>query len=89
MLKSQNHVEVVCDDDDDNGDDEQRREPGDTVADGDEHGVPHAVVVEPDHHRVKGQKLVNHLGKPSHKKSAVFFNIVQKAPPPFRLNIMW
>ena len=31
------------------------------------------------------------LGKPSCKKSAVFFNIVQKAfdPPPFRLNIMW
>ena len=29
-------------------------------------------------------------GKPSIKKSAVFFNIVQKAfdPPPFRLNIM-
>ena len=36
-------------------------EPGDTVADGDEHRVPHAVVVEPDHHRVKGQKLVDHL----------------------------
>ena len=31
------------------------------------------------------------LGKPSREKSAVFFNIVQKAfdPPPFRLNIMW
>ena len=32
------------------------------------------------------------LGKPSDKKSAVFFNIVQKAfgpPPPFCLNIMW
>ena len=31
------------------------------------------------------------LGKPSCKKSAVFFNIVQKAidPPPFCLNVMW
>ena len=35
--------------------------------------------------------LCSHLGKPPCKKSAVFFNIVQKAfdPPPFRLNIMW
>ena len=32
-------------------------EPGDTVADGDEHRVPHAVVVEPDHHDVREQKL--------------------------------
>ena len=33
-------------------------EPGDTVADGDEHRVPHAVVVEPDNHRVREQRLV-------------------------------
>ena len=34
------------------------------------------------------RNLIN-LGKPPDKKSAVFFNIVQKAfdPPPFRLNI--
>ena len=32
---------------------------------------------------------MTHLGKPSFQKSAVFFNIVQKAfdPPPFYLNI--
>ena len=33
--------------------------------------------------------LLDYLGKPSREKSAVFFNIVQKAfDPPFRLNIM-
>ena len=32
-------------------------EPGDTVADGDEHRVPHAVVVEPDNHRVRKKSV--------------------------------
>ena len=48
-------------------------EPRDTVADGDEHRVPHAVVVEPDHHRgVREQKLVDF-------KDVLLQN---KSPPP-------
>ena len=36
------------------------------------------------HHTFCSRKKVAHLGKPSFQKSAVFFNIVQKAfdPPP-------
>ena len=53
-------------------------EPGDTVADGDEHRVPHAVVVEPDNHRVREQRLVI-FPNCSNFKDVLLQN---KSPPP-------
>ena len=38
--------------------------PGDTVADGNEHRVPHAVVVEPDHHDVREDVLLQNKSPP-------------------------
>ena len=60
-------------------------EPGDTVADGDEHRVPHAVVVEPDyHHRVREQRLVNHLSQLQQLQRSFVATQIYTPPPVVR-----
>ena len=59
-------------------------EPGDTVADGDEHSVPHAVVVEPDYHRVREQRLVDHLSQLQQLQRSFVATQIYTPPPVVR-----